>query len=132
MTIYGVTATAGELAGAGFQAFLGFFDKRFRDHDYDVGRLHARQVLNDAALTQPGAIGPLRYTGSDIRRVDERLDGLKLRDVPGETLELFKVGVRRRLHQILGEMWGPFVSSAAQPIANLILDSTLNSLIARL
>ncbi len=114
MTIYGVTATAGELAGAGLQAFLGFFDKRFRDHDYDVGRLHARQVLNDAALTQPGAIGPLHYTGSDIRRLDERLAGLKLRDVPGETLELFKVGLRRRLHQTRGDM-GPlcFLSDPA-------------------
>ncbi len=33
MTIYGVIATESELAGAGLQAFLGFFDQRFRDHD---------------------------------------------------------------------------------------------------
>jgi hypothetical protein len=64
MTIYGVIATESELAGAGLQAFLGFFDQRFRDHDYDVGRTHARQVLTDSALTRPGALGPFRYRGS--------------------------------------------------------------------
>ena len=45
MTIYGVIAKESELAGAGLQAFLGFFAQRFRDHDYDVGRCHARKVL---------------------------------------------------------------------------------------
>ena len=45
MKIYGVTAKDSELAGAGVQAFLGFFDRRYRDHDYDVGRAHARAFL---------------------------------------------------------------------------------------
>ena len=57
MTIYGVIATESELAGAGLLAFPGFFDQRFRDHDYDVGRTHARQVLTDPALNEPGALG---------------------------------------------------------------------------
>ncbi len=57
MTIYGVTAMNTELAGAGLQAFLGFFDQEFRDHDYDVGRTHARQVLTNPELAGNGGIG---------------------------------------------------------------------------
>jgi Patatin-like phospholipase len=132
MTVYGVTANAAQLAGAGLQAFLGFFDQRFRDHDYDVGRLHARQVLTDPALSQPGALGPIRFTGSAIRPIDFQLDGLKLSKVPKENLRLFKASMRNRLKQMLDELWGPYLSLAAAPVANLILESALDSLIAKL
>jgi hypothetical protein len=132
MTIYGVIAKESELAGAGLQAFLGFFDQRFRDHDYDVGRTHARQVLTDSALTRPGALGPFRYTGSPINPIDSRLDGLKLKDVPVADLQTFKAGMRKRLNQMLGELWGPFLSLPAEPVADLILDSALNYVIAKM
>lgn len=132
MTIYGVIATESDLAGAGLQAFLGFFDQRFRDHDYDVGRTHARQVLTDPVLTQPGALGPFRYTGSTIHPIDPRLDGLKLKDVPVADLQNFKAGMRKRLNQMLGELWGPYLALPAEPVADLILDSALNYVIAKL
>lgn len=132
MTIYGVIATESELAGAGLQAFLGFFDQRFRDHDYDVGRTHARQVLTDPALTQPGALGPFRYTGSTINPIDPRLDGLRLKDVPVTDLQTFKTGMRKRLNQMLRELWGPYLSLPAEPVVDLILDSALNYVIAKL
>ena len=132
MTIYGVTATASQLAGAGLQAFLGFFDQRFRDHDYDVGRMHAHQVLSDPVLAQPGALGPFRYTGSEIRPIDSRLDGLKLGRVPVADLQLFKAGMRKRLNEMLRELWGPYVSLAAIPGSDLILDSVLNHMIAKM
>jgi hypothetical protein len=132
MTIYGITATQTQLAGAGLQAFLGFFDQQFRDHDYDVGRLHARQVLQDPALGEPNNLGPVRYTGSTIRPIDARLDGLRLSDVPLADLQAFKSGMRKRLNQMLREMWGPYVSLAAVPGADLILDSALNYVIAKL
>jgi|ERR1022692_2243467 hypothetical protein len=131
MTIYGITATESELAGAGLQAFLGFFDQRFRDHDYDVGRMHARNVLTDPALSQSGAIGPLRYTGSDIHPIDSRLDGLKLRNVPIADLQAFKTGMRKRVNQMLRELWGPYLSLPAMPEVDLILDSALNYIISR-
>jgi hypothetical protein len=131
MTIYGVIATESELAGAGLQAFLGFFDQRFRDHDYDVGRTHAQKILRDSALSQPGALGPFRCAWSDIRPIDSRLDGLKLSQVPVSDLQTFKAGVRKRLNGILRELWGPYVSLPAQPMADLILDSALNHIIAK-
>jgi Patatin-like phospholipase len=132
MTIYGVIANESELAGAGLQAFLGFFDQRFRDHDYDVGRKHAQKVLLDNALAEPGALGPLRYISTEIRPIDDRLDGLRLRDVPAEDLHAFKVGMRKRLNEMLRELWGPYLSLPAIPGSDLILDSLLNYVIAKM
>ncbi len=132
MTIYGITAKDSELAGAGLEAFLGFFDQSFRDHDYDVGRSHARKVLQDSALSAPGALGPIRYTGDAIRPIDSRLDGLKLRNVPEADLKAFKSGMRKRLNEMLRELWGPVWSLAAVPGSDLILDSILDRMIAKM
>lgn len=46
MQIYTVTAAADELAGDGLYAFLGFLERRFREHDYNVGRKKARELLS--------------------------------------------------------------------------------------
>jgi len=132
MTIYGVIAEESELAGAGLQAFIGFFDQRFRDHDYDVGRTHAQQILTDPTLSEPGALGPLRFMPSAVRPIDSRLDGLRLKDVPSADLKAFKTGTRKRLNQMLQEIWGPFIALPAEPVADLILDSALNYLIAKM
>jgi Patatin-like phospholipase len=132
MNIYGVTATDRELAGAGVQAFLGFFDQNFRDHDYDTGRAHARAVLTDPALSKTGAIGPIVYTGSPIRPIDARLDGLKLSEVPVADLEKFKEGTRRRTKQMVRELLGPYLSVPLDPLTGLAMDAALNHLIARL
>lgn len=35
------------LATAGFEAFIGFFAREFRDHDYQLGRLNAQKFLYD-------------------------------------------------------------------------------------
>jgi hypothetical protein len=121
-----------ELAGAGLEAFWGFFDQTFRDHDYDVGRSHARNVLQDDALKQTGALGEILCTGSPIRPIDTRLDGLKLRDVPEDDLRAFKTGMRKRLNEMLKEMWGPIWSLAAVPGSDLILDSILDRMIAKM
>jgi hypothetical protein len=131
MTIYGITATENELASAGLQAFLGFFDQDFRDHDYDVGRTHARKVLTDPSISGPGQLGPINYKGSDIRPIDSRLDGLRMTQVPVADLNAFKAGMRKRLNQMLKELWGPILSLPAIPGSDLILESILDRLIAK-
>jgi len=130
ITIYGITATESQLAGAGLEAFLGFFDQRFRDHDYDVGRTHARKILIDPALGQPGELGPIRYQGSSIRPIDSRLDGLKMSQVPNADLHAFKAGMRKRLNEMLREMCGPVFSLPAVPGSDLILESILDRMIS--
>lgn len=46
MRIYTITAEESELASAPIAAFFGFLDVRFRIHDYWVGRLKARNMIN--------------------------------------------------------------------------------------
>jgi len=130
MTIYGVTATASQLAGAGLQAFLGFFDQRFRDHDYDVGRSHAREVLANPVLAAPGSIGPIHYVGCDIRPIDTRLDGLQLNQVPAADLSMFKAGMKKRLNQMLHELMGR-TAFIADPVADAVLGGVLDYVIYR-
>jgi hypothetical protein len=133
MEIYGVTATDSELAGAGLSAFLGFFDQIFRDHDYDVGRTHARQFLTDDALNQPGAIGPLNWNPSlnPIRPIDHRYDGYKLSNVPNNDLQGFKDGAQQRVNQMLKELignWSIFVDPAADGLVTLALNEVIRKL----
>lgn len=46
MQIYTITASDGELAGADLYGFLGFLERRFREHDYNLGRKIARELLS--------------------------------------------------------------------------------------
>ncbi len=132
MTIYGITAMDSELAGAGLEAFLGFFDQVFRDHDYDVGRSHARKFLANPVVAQPCGIGPLHLDAdqSPIRPIDDRLAGLRLSHVPVADLNQFKAGAKQRLNEMLKEMMGNW-SMAVDPVADTLLNAGLDILIAK-
>lgn len=131
MTIYGVTAMDSELAGSGLQAFLGFFDQVFRDHDYDVGRTHARAFLNHPAIATTG-IGPLNLDANPqpIRTIDHRLDGLRLSQIPVADQAQFKNGLKNRLNEMLRELLGNW-SMLADPVADRLLSAALDLLIAK-
>lgn len=45
MQIYTITSAPEELASDAMFAFIGFMEERFRDHDYNVGRRKAREML---------------------------------------------------------------------------------------
>lgn len=45
MQIYNITCKEDELAGSPLMGFLGFFDQKFRDYDYDLGRHKAREFI---------------------------------------------------------------------------------------
>ena len=45
MNVYTITSEDDELAGEKLEMFLGFFDKKYRDYDYNVGRRKARKFL---------------------------------------------------------------------------------------
>lgn len=58
MQIYTITASDNELAGADLYGFLGFLERRFREHDYNVGRKKARELLNRLqAVNRDGSQG---------------------------------------------------------------------------
>jgi predicted acylesterase/phospholipase RssA len=77
MEVLGITATDAELASSALTAFMGFFDQRYRDHDYDVGRQKAQTALQNPA--QLGGLGPfVNYQPSPIRPIDASLNGLTM------------------------------------------------------
>ncbi len=63
MKIYGITAEDEPLAGNQFLSFGGFFDQKYRQNDYDVGRKKAREFLQKHVNDQNGTdFGPIRYS----------------------------------------------------------------------
>src|SRR5258708_826946 len=84
MRIYGIAVREELLAGGELAAFLGFFDQRYRDHDTDRGRMVARGVLTDPVLSEPGELGPIRYSPTRTNAIDTSLNGLLLNQLPIE------------------------------------------------
>ena len=75
MKIVGITAADQELAGADLCAFGGFFDRRYRRHDYDVGRKKAQDFLSDPNCP----LGRIKFTPEPIDPpIDTTLNGLKM------------------------------------------------------
>ena len=102
MNIYGITAANDELAGADLVAFAGFFDQRYRQHDYDVGRQKARDFLtNPDAL---GPFGPLHWKPQGTIQIDNNLNNLKLAGMDlGARKKLF-ARLHDRANEILKEL----------------------------
>ncbi|MDE3105022.1 MAG: patatin-like phospholipase family protein [Acidobacteriota bacterium] len=126
MRIYGITVSEQQLAGAELTAFLGFFHERYRQHDYDRGRLVARAVLQDPMLSLPGELGPLHYTPGQTRPINLQLNGLRLSDVPAEEQTVFREGMKRRVSAMVRELIGiwsyPANLAVIDPIMNALLD----------
>lgn len=127
MTIFGITAEKAELASHELCSFAGFFDRRYRDHDYDVGRSKAQ-----AFLASPGALGPVRYTPEPIRAIDASLNGLTLQKMDRNV----RIAVRDRLcdraHEILKEAGiNPFLIGGAvrEVIDQAFIKPQLNKLL---
>lgn len=81
MYIFDFLADTSKLASAGIQAFQGFFDQKFRDHDYDYGRDQARCCLQSYQAQPGGFFSTLHWTpdpNSSIRAIDTSLNGAPL------------------------------------------------------
>lgn len=96
MTIFGITVEDRELASYELSAFAGFFDRRFRDHDYDVGRRKAQEFL-----AAPGTLGPIRFVPEPIRPIDASLDGLSFEKMDYKLRERVRDKLREQSHAIL-------------------------------
>jgi hypothetical protein len=81
MYIFDFLADAAKLAGAGLQAFQGFFDRRFRDHDYDYGRDQGRCCLQSYQKQAGGFFSTLHWTpdpNKPIPPIDSTLNNAPL------------------------------------------------------
>lgn len=108
MIIYGVTATDQELAGAALYAFAGFFDERFRHHDYEVGRRKTREWLatlrTDGTLGVP-TLGPIHYTptADSEPKPDPTLRNLSIESMPVGPRQMLLDAIMLRADNIIEE-----------------------------
>jgi len=72
---FSITADGSELQGADFLAFKGFLQQSFRDHDYAVGRLKARQLLRKLAPGQGTSLTIYNSLGADDLDLEKIIDG---------------------------------------------------------
>lgn len=81
MFIYDFVAEPKKLAGGGLFAFTGFFDQRYRDHDYDYGRSVAQARIADYAARADTVFTGLHWAPQEIRPVDPALNDLSMGNV---------------------------------------------------
>jgi hypothetical protein len=126
MTIYGITAKTEDLAGADIESFLGFFSEKYRQHDYEVGRTKAREVLKNLG----GGLAPIRHTPSKpAPQVDDTLDGLTYASdkVDHDIKDRFASHLEDRVGQAVLDQqglgfWRRGVAWAAGKLTGFILD----------
>jgi predicted acylesterase/phospholipase RssA len=92
MVIYGITASAKELASSQLEAFAGFLEQGYREHDYNVGRTKAQEFLQNKSgrLGTDGNLPIIRYVPKPIDPINHDLDGLRMSDIPQTLLEPVK------------------------------------------
>jgi hypothetical protein len=126
MRIYGIAVSEELLAGADLTGFLGFFDERYRVHDYDRGRMVARMVLTDPVMSEAGELGPIRYTPMHTNPIDSTLNGLQLAQLSVEEQKEFREGVKKRVSEMVRYLIGfwsyPADVVVIEPLMNAILN----------
>lgn len=130
MVIYGITASEAELAGSQLEAFVGFFEQEYRDHDYDIGRTKAREFLQNASgvLGTQGNLPAIHYAPKLIHPINHDLDGLTLTDVPRDLRETVKSRLEDRANDLLEELNVDWAVREAIKLA--FLDPQLKKLLA--
>ncbi len=126
MRIYGIAVSEELLAGADLSGFLGFFDERYRVHDYDRGRMVARMVLNDPVMSERGELGPIRYTPTHTNPIDSTLNGLQLAQLTGEEQQAFREGVKKRVSEMVRYLIGFWSYPADVVVIDPLMNAILN------
>ena len=129
MTIYSITASDAELASSDLEAFAGFFDRSYREHDYLVGRRKAQAFLNTPGIF--GLNAPLNFQPEPVPEPDPDLDGLKLEDMDEGVREAVRDAFIDRANEIMkqaGVNWviaGPIV----REIVDIVVKKKLNEVL---
>ncbi len=118
MKILSIIAKGSELAGADLQAFGGFFDFKYRKHDYDVGRFKAQNFLTAANCP----LGRINYVPEQIAPIDKNLDNLRV----GQMDEEVRKKVYDRFKERLLELMATEVNAALRlPLYYLVVGPKL-------
>jgi hypothetical protein len=81
MLIYDFVADTAILASKGLEAFEGFFDVKFRQHDYDYGRSVAQAQLAKYQAQAGSIFVNLHWTPKPINPIDPALDNFDMSKV---------------------------------------------------
>ena len=129
MTIYSIIAKDSELASAELVAFAGFLDRRYREHDYLLGRRKAQAFLQTPGIF--GLTGPLNFQPEPVPPPDKKLDGLKLADMDVTVREKVRDALVDRANEMMkqaGVNWivaGPIVREIVDVVLKRKLDELL-------
>jgi hypothetical protein len=94
MYIFDFVADPSLLASDALEAFAGFFDIRYRKHDYDYGRSKAQEMLTKYS-TEKGVFERLHWMRTPIDPIDAGLNGL--------TMDKADPAIRRRMYNQLSD-----------------------------
>jgi hypothetical protein len=81
MFIYDFVADTKMLAGNELEAFQGFFDVKYRKHDYDYGRTVAQAQLQKYAAQDGSVFLGLQWKPKPIDPIDATLNNLQMSSV---------------------------------------------------
>ena len=106
MTVFAITEDDDKLAGGSLFAFGGFFDERYRQHDYDRGRKSARDFIRWLKNTPDTGLGPIEYPLDTLPpiEIDEELDDVQVGDLSRDKREEFRDRLHDRIYDMLEEM----------------------------
>jgi predicted acylesterase/phospholipase RssA len=97
-----------ELAGSGISSFVGFFSRKFREHDYLVGRVKAREylqrkdVLNILSINLPAI--------QEYWKQKPLADPTKMLTVPLDWWTMLRPGIGWLLWLVLIRIWKPGIA----------------------
>jgi len=109
MQILAISSDDSELAGSDLQAFCGFFDFKYRKHDYDVGRDKAQLFL----LREDCPLGKINFSPETIDYIDHNLDNLKLENMDLSIRQDVYSRLKDRCLIVLGEAGANKLEAAA-------------------
>ena len=104
MLIYDFVADTAMLASKGLEAFEGFFDVQYRQHDYDYGRSVAQTQLAKYQA-QPGSIfANLHWTPKPINTIDPSLNNFDMSKVDKTKRQQVYAQIRDAADTLLQEL----------------------------
>jgi hypothetical protein len=104
MLIYDFVADTSLLAGNQLAAFEGFFDIKYRKHDYDYGRSVGQRQLAFYKNQATGVFANLRWTPKPIDPIDPELNNIQMSQVDRTLRERVYSQLSDAANQLLEEL----------------------------
>jgi hypothetical protein len=130
MKVYPITEDADELAGDDLDAFGGFFDVAYRQHDYDRGRQNVRDFVVWLNQQTSRGLGPINYDVGTLPPIviDSSLDGVQMSAIDKSKRQALRNALYNRAQDFMEEIGLPWAVREAVDLA--YLNGALDKLLA--